>query len=49
MKIISFKTIGVDPSIMGVGPFYAIDKLLKENSLTVNDIDIFEINEAFAS
>jgi acetyl-CoA acyltransferase len=45
----SFVTVGVDPEIMGIGPLPAVQKLLKKNGLTVNDIDIFEMNEAFAS
>lgn len=40
---------GVPPQIMGVGPAYAIPKCLEKAGLTVHDIDIFEINEAFAS
>ncbi len=45
----SFATAGVDPAIMGIGPIPAIKKLLAKNGLTINDIDLFEINEAFAS
>ncbi len=45
----SYVTVGVDPEIMGIGPLPAVQKLLKKNGLTVNDIDIFEMNEAFAS
>lgn len=44
-----FTTVGVDPAIMGIGPVPAIRKLLAKTKLTVKDIDIFEINEAFAS
>ncbi len=40
---------GVDPEQMGLGPVAAIEKLLKRNNLTVADIDLFEINEAFAA
>jgi acetyl-CoA C-acetyltransferase len=40
--------VGVDPEQMGLGPVRAIEKLLKQNSLQINDIDLFEINEAFA-
>lgn len=42
-------TIGCNPQEMGLGPFYAIQKLLKNNNLSLEDIDIFEINEAFAA
>jgi len=45
----SFVTVGVDPSIMGIGPIPAVQKLLAKNDLTVDDIDIFEVNEAFGS
>jgi len=41
--------IGVDPAYMGIGPVPAIRKLLDKVSMTVDDIDLFEINEAFAS
>ncbi|MBX3155366.1 MAG: thiolase family protein [Deltaproteobacteria bacterium] len=45
----SFVTVGVDPEIMGIGPVPAVRKLLAKNGLTVADIDLFELNEAFAS
>jgi len=45
----SFVTVGVDPSIMGIGPIPAVQKLLAKNDLTIDDIDIFEVNEAFGS
>ncbi|MBX9879734.1 MAG: thiolase family protein [Candidatus Obscuribacterales bacterium] len=40
--------VGLEPEQMGIGPVLAIKKLLKDNNLTVEDIDLFEINEAFA-
>lgn len=40
--------VGVDPEQMGIGPVLAIKQLLKQNNLTIKDIDLFEINEAFA-
>ena len=40
---------GVDPRVMGIGPVYATRKLLRRTSLTVNDIDLVELNEAFAA
>ncbi|KKK13751.1 hypothetical protein ARAM_001661 [Aspergillus rambellii] len=40
---------GLEPRIMGIGPSYAIPKILSKFGLTTNEIDIFEINEAFAS
>ena len=45
----AFVTAGVDPAIMGIGPVPAIQKLFKQTGLSVRDIDLFEINEAFAS
>jgi acetyl-CoA acyltransferase len=45
----SFVTIGVDPEIMGIGPLPAVQKLLAKNHLKISDIDLFEMNEAFAS
>jgi len=45
----SFVTVGVDPEIMGIGPLPAVKKLLAKNNLKVSDIDLFELNEAFAS
>ena len=44
----SFVTVGVDPALMGIGPLPAIQKLLAKNNLKIEDIDLFEINEAFA-
>jgi len=44
-----FATAGVDPAIMGIGPIPAIRKLFQKTGLNVGDIDLFEINEAFAS
>lgn len=41
--------VGCDPSVMGIGPVGAIKKLLKQNNLTLDDIDLIELNEAFAS
>jgi acetyl-CoA acyltransferase len=45
----SFVTVGVDPEIMGIGPLPAVKKLLAKNNLEISDIDLFEVNEAFAS
>jgi len=39
---------GIDPDEMGIGPIKAVPKLLKENNLTVDDIGLWELNEAFA-
>lgn len=48
-KIIDFAWSALDPSIMGMGPAYAIAALLKNNKLSIDKIDYFEINEAFAA
>src|SRR5690625_5272918 len=48
-KIISCGIVGVDPTIMGIGPVPAIKQALKRANLTIEDIDLFEINEAFAA
>ncbi|XP_011808723.1 PREDICTED: 3-ketoacyl-CoA thiolase, peroxisomal isoform X2 [Colobus angolensis palliatus] len=45
----SYAVVGVPPDIMGIGPAYAIPIALQKAGLTVSDVDIFEINEAFAS
>jgi acetyl-CoA acyltransferase len=48
-RILDQTTVGVDPVIMLTGPIPATRKLLERNSMTMNDIDLIEINEAFAS
>ncbi len=48
-RIVSMAVAGVDPSIMGVGPVPATRKALLRAGLTVNDLDLIELNEAFAS
>lgn len=45
----AFATVGVDPAIMGIGPVPAIKKLLAKTGMKIDQIDRFEINEAFAS
>lgn len=45
----SFAAVGVDPAVMGIGPAVAIPAALKLAGLKVEDIDVYEINEAFAS
>lgn len=44
-----FVSVGLQPQIMGMGPYYAVKKLLQETGLSMQDIDLVEINEAFAS
>ena len=48
-KIIGTVAVGVDPRIMGIGPAPATKKLLKKYKLSIDDIDVIELNEAFAS
>ena len=48
-RLVSWAAVGVDPSLMGMGPAPAIRKLLERTNLTLDDIDLFEINEAFAA
>lgn len=48
-KVISYASGGVDPSIMGYGPVPASRKALEKAGMTINDIDLIEANEAFAS
>ena len=45
----AFATAGVDPAIMGIGPIPAVRKLLAKTGLSLKDIDLIELNEAFAS
>merc|ERR1711920_795883 len=45
----SYAVVGVDPNLMGIGPAFAIPAALEKAQLGINDVDIFEINEAFAS
>ncbi len=48
-KVGAFAAAGVDPNIMGIGPVYATRKLLQKTGLRMEDFDIIELNEAFAS
>ncbi|GAA4366513.1 thiolase family protein [Agromyces bauzanensis] len=48
MKLLSFAFAGVDPEIMGIGPIPATEKALRKAGLKIEDIDLIEINEAFA-
>ena len=48
-RMVSYATAGVDPRIMGIGPVAAIPKALKNANLKLNDIDLIELNEAFAA
>ncbi|HAR4858928.1 TPA: thiolase family protein [Staphylococcus aureus] len=48
-RFVGYKAVGVDPKIMGIGPAYAIPEVLSLSNLSVEDIDLIELNEAFAS
>ncbi|GAB9465519.1 3-ketoacyl-coa thiolase, mitochondrial [Globisporangium polare] len=48
-RVVSYQVSGVEPTIMGIGPVPAIRGALARAGLTINDIDIFDINEAFAA
>ena len=48
-RLVSFAAVGVEPSIMGIGPVYAIPKALKQAGLKQDQLEIIELNEAFAS
>lgn len=48
-KIVSYGSKGLDPAIMGYGPFHATKKVLEAANLTVEDMDLIEANEAFAA
>ena len=48
-RMVSYAAAGVEPRIMGIGPVKAIPKALAKAGLTLNDIDLIELNEAFAS
>jgi len=49
VKIVSWATCGVEPSLMGLGPIPAVNMALKKADWKINDVDLFEINEAFAA
>ena len=48
-RFVAWAAAGCEPDEMGIGPIYAVPKLLKRQGLKVDDIDIWELNEAFAS
>ena len=48
-RILSYVSTGVDPKIMGMGPVPAVRKVLDRAGLTLKDVDLFELNEAFAA
>ncbi len=48
-RLVAYAAAGLEPRIMGMGPLYAVPKALKQAGLSLNDIDLIELNEAFAS
>ncbi len=48
-RLVSYAAVGVNPRIMGIGPIEAVPIALKKAGLKINDIDLFELNEAFAA
>ncbi len=48
-RLVDYAVVGVPPRIMGIGPLYAIPKVLKKAGMTKDDMDLIELNEAFAS
>jgi len=48
-KIVSWASVGVDPALMGLGPIEAVRQAIKKAKWNLNEIDLFEINEAFAA
>ncbi|WP_226580849.1 thiolase family protein [Halobacillus litoralis] len=48
-KVVACTVAGVDPNIMGIGPVPATEKILKQTGLSLEDMDVIEINEAFAA
>lgn len=48
-RVVSYSYVGVDPKIMGVGPIYAVPKALDKAGLRLEDMELIELNEAFAA
>ena len=48
-RLVDYSVVGVDPKVMGIGPVPAIREILERNNISVNDIDVYEVNEAFAA
>lgn len=48
-RFIGFQVAGCDATLMGLGPVYAVPKIMKKTGLQISDMDVFELNEAFAS
>lgn len=48
-RLAGYSTVGVEPRVMGIGPAFAVPKVLQQTGLTLKDIKLIELNEAFAS
>lgn len=48
-KFIRFEVAGCDPTLMGIGPIYAIPKVMAKSGMSISDMDVIELNEAFAA
>ncbi|MFD2519087.1 acetyl-CoA C-acyltransferase [Salinimicrobium flavum] len=48
-RLVSYSAVGVEPRIMGIGPVYAIPKAVKQAGISIKDLELIELNEAFAS
>jgi acetyl-CoA C-acetyltransferase len=48
-SIVGYASVGVEPAVMGIGPIYATRRVLEKTGLGVDDLDVIELNEAFAS
>ncbi len=48
-RLVSYSAVGVEPRIMGIGPVHAIPKAVKQAGISINDLELIELNEAFAS
>ena len=48
-RIVAYASAGVDPAVMGIAPVPAVRKLLKKTEVALQDIDLIELNEAFAA
>ncbi len=49
LKIVDFAAAGLDPHVMGFGPTHAVNKLLKKTGISLDEVELIELNEAFAS
>jgi len=48
-RLVAYSTVAVEPKFMGIGPVPAIHKVLKRSGLTLDEMDVLEVNEAFAA